>query len=102
MKRSLEAWLAARHPSAVMDLDPWISGSRDGASGSGPEARVDTLTRLAASALTAARERPGRVRESAFELLAADALLTYACEAALECEDVEGTLLRVLDGASTR
>ncbi len=102
MNQSLDTWLTARQPPAVMDLDRWISGGRDGAPGGGPEARAETLTALGLSALTAARERPGRVRDSAFELLAADALLTYACEAALECEDVEGTLLRVLDGASTR
>jgi len=36
------------------------------------------------------RVRPGRVRGSAFELLGADALLTYACEAALELEDPRG------------
>jgi hypothetical protein len=88
-------------------LPSWTSTSGfprggDGAPVSGPESRVGTLTALAMSALESALERPGRVRDSAFQLLAADALLTYACEAALECEDAEGTLLRVLDGASTR
>jgi len=39
---------------------------------------------------------PGRVRESAFDLLAADALLTYACEAALESPDPEGVLGAIL------
>jgi hypothetical protein len=102
MKQSLDAWLAVRHPPAVMDLDKWVSRGGDGAPVSGPESRVGTLTALAMSALESALERPGRVRDSAFQLLAADALLTYACEAALECEDAEGTLLRVLDGASTR
>ncbi len=34
--------------------------------------------------LARARAEPGRVRASAFHLLAADALVTYACEAALE------------------
>lgn len=102
MNQSLDAWLAARQPPAVMDLDRWFLGRDEEAPGSGPDARADALTALAVHALTAARERPGRVRESAFHLLAADALLTYACEAALECENVEGTLLRVLDGASMR
>lgn len=102
MKQSLDDWLTSRHPPAVMDLDRWFSGRGYGDPDSGAEARAATLTALASTALAAARERPGRVRDSAFHLLAADALLTYACEAALECEDVEGTLLRVLDGASTR
>jgi hypothetical protein len=42
------------------------------------------------------RRRPGRVRESAFALLVADGLLTYACEAALESEDAEEALERLL------
>jgi hypothetical protein len=33
------------------------------------------------------RARPGRARASAFELLGADALITHACEAALDEED---------------
>jgi hypothetical protein len=37
--------------------------------------------------LDAARARPGRVRQSAFDVLTADALITYACEAALASED---------------
>jgi len=48
------------------------------------------------SCLDAARARPGRVRESAFRLLEADALLTYACEAALESGDPEAALRRIL------
>jgi hypothetical protein len=50
--------------------------------------------------LAAARARTGRVRESAFRLLEADALITYACEAALDTEDPEAALRHVL--ASTR
>ncbi|MDF2697623.1 MAG: hypothetical protein K0S65_6006, partial [Labilithrix sp.] len=40
--------------------------------------------------------RLGRVRDSAFRLLEADALLTYACEAALERDDPETALQRIL------
>ncbi len=54
--------------------------------------RVERLVRAARDRLDAARARPGRVRESAFELLVADALITYACEAALETEDPSATL----------
>ena len=35
-----------------------------------------------------AEARPGRDREAAYQLLAADALITYACEAASESADV--------------
>jgi hypothetical protein len=45
---------------------------------------------------------PGRVRENAFHLLAADALLTYACEAALESDDPEAALLRSLEAGLER
>jgi hypothetical protein len=49
--------------------------------------RVHQLVETARDRLDVARARPGRVRASAFELLVADALVTYACEAALETED---------------
>ncbi len=46
--------------------------------------------------LAEARAQTGRVRASAFRLLEADALITYACEAALETEDSEAALRSVL------
>ncbi|MEX2466997.1 MAG: hypothetical protein WD995_08800 [Gemmatimonadota bacterium] len=98
MTMPLESWLAKRHPPAVMSLDPWTAAYAE----EGPEGRVRTLSRLAVKALGSTRARPGRVRDSAFELLAADALLTYACEAALETEDVEEALLGVLGSVSER
>lgn len=58
------------------------------------------LTEEARARLAEARARPGRVRESAFRLLEADALLTYACEAALDTEDPKAVLRGIL--ASTR
>ncbi|MDZ7779299.1 MAG: hypothetical protein U5R14_05070 [Gemmatimonadota bacterium] len=91
MTEDLEGWIAARTPPAVMPLGRWVSRSPDAASD-----RVGVLTELAVGALQTARAHPGRVRESAFDLLAADALLTYACEAALESADAEGSLLRIL------
>ena len=36
------------------------------------------------------------MRESAFRLLEADALLTYACEAAVEAKDPDAALRRIL------
>jgi hypothetical protein len=45
--------------------------------------------------LASALSKPGRVREAAFDLLTADALLTYACEAALEGEDPAAALARL-------
>jgi hypothetical protein len=58
--------------------------------------RWEALTRSGLAALDRARAAPGRVRQSAYHLLTADALLTYACEAALEDADPETTLRRIL------
>lgn len=51
----------------------------------------------AIAALQAAVERPGRNREGAFALLAADALLTRACEEAAQAADPEAQLLAILE-----
>ena len=65
-----------------------------------PEATaiVGALDRATRLCLDEALARPGRVRESAFALLAADALLTYACEAAVESDDPDGALQALLPG----
>lgn len=63
----------------------------------GPDGRVEELLEAARARLRAAAGRPGRVRESAFELLVADALVTYACEAALETERPTEALRRVME-----
>lgn len=88
----LAAWLAARDPAPPMSLDQWVSGFQDEQAG-GPEAE---LTAAAGTALEAARQHPGRVRDSAFHLLAADALITYACEAGLESGEPDAALRRIL------
>ncbi|MDX1493493.1 MAG: hypothetical protein R3253_05520 [Longimicrobiales bacterium] len=66
------------------------------------EARVEQLMGGARKSLAAAVARPGRVRESAFELLVADALVTYACEAALETERPVEALERIVEVGRTR
>jgi len=58
---------------------------------------LEVLKRLGLLELDRARSAPGRIRDSAFHLLTADALLTYACEAALDSADPAaalGTMLR--------
>jgi hypothetical protein len=86
----VEAWLAARRPPPPPDLASAL-GPAVG-NGTLPEA----LTRATLERLGQARARLGRVRDSAFRLLEADALLTYACEAALESEDPKAALKRIL------
>lgn len=61
-----------------------------------PDVHGPELVEGALRALAAALERPGRHREGAFALLAADALLTWACEDAVRAADPETVLLDLL------
>lgn len=76
----LADWLAARRPPAPPPLSSWLLRE-----GRGREASAADLMEAGVQALE--RARPGRTRASAFELLGADALITHACEAALDEED---------------
>ena len=103
---ALVPWLAGREPAPPEPLAEALrkllaasaadDGERDGA-------RTRTAEALAAQArdcLERAAARPGRDRESAYRLLEADALFTYACEAALEEADPEPTLRHIHSVAS--
>jgi hypothetical protein len=74
-------WLAERTPAAPRAL---LARMQQALAGS-PHA-ADRATRLGNAALACLREAlpKGRDRSAALPLLAADALLTYACEAAAE------------------
>ena len=61
----------------------------------------ESLLRAGLLHLEEALGRPGRDREAAYQLLAADALVTYGCEAASEAVDVRGALREVLGRVST-
>lgn len=98
MSARLESWLAERRPPSSLPLARWTR--RAPSETDTPPVR--TLVSLGREALDAALARPGRVRASAFELLGADALITYACEAALEADDPEASLAWVLRSASSR
>jgi len=86
----LESWLTARRPEPPSDLAGALRPVPDS------DQPADALTEAGMARLDEARTQPGRVRESAFRLLEADALLTYACEAALETEDPDAALRRIL------
>lgn len=98
MSVRLEDWLAERRPPSSVPLGRWTFRALP----RGDMPPVRALTSLGRQALEAAQARPGRVRESAFELLGADALITYACEAALEADDPEAWLTSILRSASAR
>jgi hypothetical protein len=53
---------------------------------------MDAAVAAAGDGIRRALARPGRVRESALSLLAADAWITYACEAALDEGDAVAAL----------
>lgn len=68
--------VAAAPPSLAKRLMAAVEDSVEGGSGALAEAALERMR--AAAAL------PDRDRETAYQLLAADALLTYACQAAAE------------------
>ena len=91
------AWLAARTPPAPNELKAWLKIPDDGADFDGGAASVPgCLVAGGLAHLDEAVARPGRDREAAYQLLAADALITYSCEAASEAADVRGALREVL------
>ena len=79
----LKTWISQRRPISPLELGPCIDASGVTA------VSASVITKIACDALSQARLSPGRMRNSAFQLLTADALLTYACELALDAEDPE-------------
>ena len=95
-------WVAARTPPAPDELKAWLKIPDDTSDPGGGVASVpECLLRAGLLHLEEAVGRPGRDREAAYQLLAADALVTYGCEAASESADVRGVLRAVLDRVST-
>ena len=99
-------WVDRREPSAPRSLteqlrellrsDPAAARARRPGDGEAETREVlDVVRSVGRERLAAAIDRPGRVRATAFDLLATDALITYACEAALEVDDVDGALARI-------
>ena len=88
----LKEWVADREPPAPEELRRWLEpGPSQGSSVS------EELGDAAAHHVDEVLKLLGRNREAAFHLLAADALLTYACEAAAGEEDTEAVLTGLLD-----
>lgn len=83
---SARLWLEARQPEMPDVLRPWVRADSD------DEEVVGALTDAALASLGAALNLPAGSRQAAFRLLAADALLTYACEAAADGPDVRNRL----------
>lgn len=84
------AWLEDRSPLAPDGLRGRMARDLEAGAplGMGPgEAKVAALAASAKAALARAMSTGGTDREVAMDLLAADGLLTYACEAAVHGED---------------
>jgi hypothetical protein len=90
-RANVEGWLGERAPPMPNELEGWIF--RALCSG---DTLVGSLVESGAQELTKALEVSGRVRESAFHLLAADALITYACEAAADEGDPQAALESII------
>ncbi len=90
MSSARGSWIASRHPRPPRSLAEWLISDD---AGSEPARLVER----GLSELERARAALGPVRQSAFHLLASDAWVTYACEAALESEDPDGELLRIIE-----
>jgi hypothetical protein len=81
--KTLASWLAERTPDVPAPLLPHLLPSGGQFVASSVE-----LGRRGGEAVSRALKKLGRDREAAFDLLAGDALLTYACEALAERGDV--------------
>ena len=101
-------WLATRTPPAPDELKAWLKisdGGKDPDGGGDLDGRAASVTESLLIAglrhLEEAVARPGRDREAAYQLLAADALITYGCEGASEATGVRGVLREVLGRVTT-
>jgi len=85
-------WISGRTPAAPVEFAKWLNPEVE-ASGCLSSALLDEALR----SLNRALAHPGRDREGALHLLAADGFLTYACEAATEADDVGATLRNLVE-----
>lgn len=88
---ALGDWLDARRPAVPEGLREWLAVDGD------PALSVAALTDLGIAALDRAEVSRRLDRRAAFRLLAADAFLTYACEAAVDEPRVASRLRLILD-----
>ena len=87
----LGTWLDARRPSVPNGLKEWLAVDDE------LPVSVGGLADLGIAALDRAEVSRRLDRHAAFQLLAADAFLTYACEAAVDEPDVASRLHLILD-----
>lgn len=84
---TLGEWIDGRTPPVPEGFRDWMRPQDPSA-----PAGVESLAREAGAALARSLAPEGRPRGGAFDLLAADGFLTWACEAALESQDPSAVL----------
>jgi hypothetical protein len=94
-ERTVREWIQAQRPGVPAELAEWLETALGGAHAPSPS--PEDLTEAGVRALSSARAVPGKVRQSAFDLLTADALLTHAAQAAAGAPDPESALTRILE-----
>lgn len=94
-ERDPAVWVAGRTPAPPGELRERLHRTLESSERSGPALHL-TLAHAAEEELERARRRSPRDREAAYDLLAADALVTYACEAALELAEPEAALRELI------
>ncbi len=90
-KNTLEGWFKGRVPEIPVPFLPLLLPDS-----AAIPASVEELADRGERALRKALDRPGRNRGAAFDLLAADAFLTYACEATTKGGEVGEGLTALL------
>jgi len=94
--KTLEVWLRGRVPRIPAPFLPYLLQY-----GEGPLGAMG-LSARGTEALSHALELPGRDREAAFHLLAADAFFTYACEEVVQEGHVQAGLEGLLEQLGDR
>ncbi len=95
-RKTLEEWLKECEPKIPAPFLPYLSGVSSGPAG------IETLIASGEEALSRALGETGQNRAAAFDLLAADAFLTYACEAVAAGGDVRQGLEALLEHIGER
>lgn len=78
---SRSPWLEGKEPPVPIAFRPWMCEPRAVVSAAPSEPSPEALAQAAKSALGRSLHPTGRERGGAFDLLAADGMVTYACEA---------------------
>lgn len=89
---SVRGWIETRTPAVPEGFETWMAPASPNA-----ELSVTALVREARRSLDRVQKSDDRTRSGAFDLLAADGFVTWACEAALGQADPVASLTGIVD-----